>query len=125
MKGVKAVAEVSYLYRSSAEVPPVVIAPYKEVSEVPLKYGLDQNYPNPFNPTTTISFTLPEDAFVTLKVYNLLGQEIATLVNREEMTEGLNEVDFDASTLSSGVYFYRLIVNDGKFQEVKKMMLLK
>jgi hypothetical protein len=116
---------VAFLYRPSAVIPPVIIAPYKEVTEVPLKYNLDQNYPNPFNPTTTISFTLPQDGFVTLKVYNLLGQEIATLVNREEMSEGLNEVDFDASTLSSGVYFYRLIVNDGKFQEVKKMMLLK
>jgi hypothetical protein len=125
VRGAKAVGDVAFLYRPSAVIPPVIIAPYKEVTEVPLKYNLDQNYPNPFNPTTTISFTLPQDGFVTLKVYNLLGQEIATLVNREEMSEGLNEVDFDASTLSSGVYFYRLIVNDGKFQEVKKMMLLK
>ena len=125
MKGVKAVADVPFLYRAAAVVPPVVIAPYKEVKEVPLKYTLDQNYPNPFNPTTTISFTLPQDAFVTLKVYNLLGQEVATLLNREQMSQGQNDVDFDATALSSGVYFYRLIVNDGKFQEVKKMMLLK
>ena len=125
LKGVRAVGMVPYLYRTSAELPPVAaVKPYHE-SQTPLVYKLEQNYPNPFNPTTTIQFNLPQDAFVTLKVFNILGQEVATLVNHEQMTEGLNEVDFDGSRLASGVYFYRLTVNDGVFQQVKKMMLIK
>ena len=92
---------------------------------VPNQYVLQQNYPNPFNPTTNISFNLPADAFVSVKVYNMLGQEVATLADREEFTEGENEIEFNAQNLSSGVYFYRIVVNDGQFQQVKKMMLLK
>jgi hypothetical protein len=86
---------------------------------------LSQNYPNPFNPTTTIRFTISEDAFATLKIYNILGQEVATLANHEQFLAGENEVTFDASSLASGVYYYRLIVNDGQLQQVKKMMLVK
>jgi hypothetical protein len=125
LKGVKAVATVPYLYRTSAELPPVIALPPYRGEETPSNFRLEQNYPNPFNPTTTISFALSQDAIVTLKVFNILGLEVATLVNHEQMTEGMNEVEFDASHLASGVYYYRLLVNDGQFQQVKKMMLIK
>ena len=91
---------------------------------ISLKFALEQNYPNPFNPTT-IDFTLPAEGMASLKVYNILGQEVATLLNHEQMDEGDQTVDFDASALSSGVYYYRLFLNDGEFTAVKKMMLLK
>jgi hypothetical protein len=89
---------------------------------VPLVYALNQNYPNPFNPSTVIRFTLPSDGMVTLKVFNALGQEMATVVN-DAMKAGSYNVTFDASKLSTGVYFYQL--NAGKFVDTKKMMLLK
>jgi Secretion system C-terminal sorting domain len=85
-------------------------------------YELSQNYPNPFNPATTIRYQLPQDGFVTLKVYDILGKEILTLVN-EEKSSGRYEVNFDASKLASGVYLYRLNVND--YVDVRKMLLLK
>ena len=101
----------------------------------PEHYELQQNYPNPFNPVTTISFTLPEDANVTLKVYNALGQEIATLLDHEEFSEGDNDVQFDASDFPSGVYFYRVTAQGlgdpdqgtvgQTYTSVKKMVLLK
>jgi hypothetical protein len=69
---------------------------------------LDQNYPNPFNPATTIEFTLPEEAIVTLTVYNLLGQQVASLLDNAQLDEGTQSVMFDASGLSSGIYFYRV-----------------
>ncbi|MBI4546467.1 MAG: T9SS type A sorting domain-containing protein [Ignavibacteriae bacterium] len=104
------------------------------VSKTPLAYFLDQNYPNPFNPRTTLRFGLPQDAFVTLKILNILGQVVATLADREEFTAGTNEVEFVAGNLPSGVYFYRLaaqlIDGDGAltsetFTSVKKMLLLR
>jgi len=85
-------------------------------------YKLSQNYPNPFNPATRINFALPKSGFVTLKVYNLIGQEVASLVN-EEKNVGTYSVDFNASNLTSGIYFYKVSVNG--FSEVKKMMLIK
>jgi hypothetical protein len=88
----------------------------------PLVYQLNQNYPNPFNPSTTITYALPKQSQVTLKVFNLLGQEVATLVNAEQPT-GTHVVVFDASRLASGVYFYRL--EAGTFTQVHKMMLMK
>ncbi len=98
----------------------------------PVQFSLEQNYPNPFNPSTTIEYNLPQGGFVTLKVYNILGKEVATLVN-EQIDAGKHKVDFDASGLNSGVYFYKLLVadlqgKDGKareFVETKKMILLK
>jgi hypothetical protein len=126
LKPAKYLAEVSVMYRASlAEVAPVTNPGYEIAETEPLQYNLAQNYPNPFNPVTTIEFDIPEDAFVTMKIYNVLGQEVATLIDREEFTEGTNEVEFDASALSSGVYYYRLVVNDGAFTQVKKMMLVK
>ncbi len=94
----------------------------RELSELPAGYTLSQNYPNPFNPTTMIKFSVPETGFVTLKVYNTLGQEVATLVN-EEKRAGSYEVDFNASNLASGVYMYTL--SAGKVTLSKKMLLVK
>ncbi|MGA2622724.1 MAG: T9SS type A sorting domain-containing protein [Bacteroidota bacterium] len=89
---------------------------------VPAKFNLGQNYPNPFNPTTRISFDISQTEFVSLKVYNLLGQEVATLVNGH-MMPGSYEATFDASPLPSGLYFYCL--SAGNFSQVRKMCLLK
>jgi hypothetical protein len=89
---------------------------------VPSSYNLMQNYPNPFNPSTKIKFSLPAQQFVSLKVYNLLGQEVAALLNKE-MTSGNHTVDFRADDLSSGVYFYEL--KAGSYNQMKKMLLMK
>ena len=95
---------------------------------IPAKFALDQNYPNPFNPLTIIKYSIPDVASgfslsnITLKVYDILGCEIATLVN-EPKPAGNYEVEFDASGLSSGVYFYRL--ESGEFNQVRKLILLK
>lgn len=85
-------------------------------------YWLSQNHPNPFNPNTLISYSLPKSGFVELKVFNLLGQEVATLVN-EQKAVGTYEVNFNASTLPSGVYIYK--IQAGEFVQTKKMILLK
>jgi photosystem II stability/assembly factor-like uncharacterized protein len=90
--------------------------------EAPALFELKQNYPNPFNPSTVINYQLPVSGDVTLKVYDVLGNEIATLVN-EEKPAGSYEVEFNASELSSGIYFYKLQAGD--FVETKKMILLK
>jgi hypothetical protein len=91
-------------------------------SLIPSDYKLYQNYPNPFNPTTIIQFDIPKASFVTLKVYNVIGQEVATLVN-EKREAGRYEVPFDGSKLTSSVYFYRLIARD--FVQTKKFILIK
>ena len=92
------------------------------INETPVSYKLSQNYPNPFNPVTKISFALPKQGFVTLKVYDILGKEVATLVN-EVKNQGSYSVDFNASNFSSGVYFYKLETNG--FSDIKRMMLIK
>jgi hypothetical protein len=98
-------------------------------SEIPHAFSLEQNYPNPFNPTTKIEFSLPFSSYVTLKVYNTLGQVVATLLNNEATEDGKHEITFDANKLSSGVYFYRITgstLNDNTtFESVKKMLLIK
>jgi hypothetical protein len=91
-------------------------------SEVVIEYALEQNYPNPFNPTTTIKYQIPTSGNVTIKVYDILGNEVANLVDGY-METGRYEAEFDASLLASGVYIYRLNVND--YVNVKKMVLLK
>lgn len=91
-------------------------------NEIPSNFSLEQNYPNPFNPTTNIRFSIPNTGFVRLIVFDILGREAATLVN-EVRSAGNYTVDFDASLLSSGVYFYRL--ESGSFTESKKMLLVK
>jgi hypothetical protein len=92
-------------------------------SNVPDAFSLYQNYPNPFNPTTSIRFDIQKQSEVTLKIYDVMGREVATLINNETVTPGTKEVDFDASSLSSGIYFYTLSTVD--FTDTKKMMLLK
>jgi Leucine-rich repeat (LRR) protein len=89
---------------------------------LPDKFMLSQNYPNPFNPTTRISFQLPRSVFVTLKVYDILGREVSTLVNENEAA-GYYNLWFDASRFASGVYFYRLTA--GTFNQTKKMLVVK
>jgi photosystem II stability/assembly factor-like uncharacterized protein len=89
---------------------------------LPEQFSLEQNYPNPFNPTTTIIYSIPSTAVVTLNVYDVLGNEVATLVN-EEKTAGSFEVNFNAADLSSGIYFYKL--QAGNFIDTKKMILLR
>jgi hypothetical protein len=123
--GIKAVVLSDIFTGSGATFAPVAPADYSSLYDVPEVFGLSQNYPNPFNPTTTIEFSIPEDAIVTLKVYNLLGQEVATLADREEFGSGENSVDLDGSNLSTGIYYYRISVNDGQFQDIKKMVLMK
>jgi len=91
-------------------------------NNVPATYNLSQNYPNPFNPTTNISYTLPKTGNVKLVVFDILGREITTLVNGVK-TAGTHVVNFNASNLSSGVYFYRIEASD--FTATKKMMLVK
>jgi hypothetical protein len=96
--------------------------------KLPKEYNLENAYPNPFNPLTTIHYTLSTPALISLKVYNVLGQEVAELIHSREMDEGMHEVQFDASGLTSGVYFYRLNVSqDGisRFSETKKLLLMK
>jgi len=88
----------------------------------PDTYNLAQNYPNPFNPSTTISWQSPIGSHQTLKIYDVLGNEVATLVN-EYREAGRYEVTFDATQLASGIYLYKL--QAGSFIETKKMILLK
>ncbi len=91
-------------------------------NNIPSEFALGQNYPNPFNPSTKISYQLPRSGFVNLKIYNVLGKEVAILVN-EEKPAGKYEVDFNAGNLSTGVYFYKLTSNN--FTQVNKMLLVK
>jgi hypothetical protein len=100
----------------------IVLGSTPNTTSIPSTFTLNQNYPNPFNPVTKISFALPKAGFVTLKVYDLLGKEVSTLVN-QEMNAGSYNVDFNGAKLSSGLYFYKLETNG--FSSVKKMMLVK
>ena len=100
-----------------------VVTGIENISVAPTTYSLSQNYPNPFNPSTKIQFGVTKEAFVTLKVYDMLGREVETLVNGEK-SSGAYEVSFDASSLPSGVYIYRLQVQ-AAFVETKKMVLMK
>jgi hypothetical protein len=91
-------------------------------TEIPSGYTLSQNYPNPFNPTTNIKFAIPKNELVTMKVYDILGREVITLVN-EKLNSGTYTVDWNASEYPSGIYFYKLTT--GSYSETKKMILLK
>jgi hypothetical protein len=94
----------------------------EEGNTTPRDYSLSQNYPNPFNPSTVIRYQLPANAFVTLKVYDILGREVRTLVD-ERQNAGIHSVTFSASGLTSGVYFYR--IETGTYHDAKKLLLLK
>ena len=93
-----------------------------EINQIPTSYSLYQNYPNPFNPVTHIAFTLAKRGLTTLTIYNIRGQVVETLVDRE-LAAGRHHFSFDAARYTSGVYFYRL--KSGDYVEVKKMTLLK
>ncbi len=86
------------------------------------EYSLQQNYPNPFNPTTVINYQIPKDGLVTLKVYDVLGREVATLIN-EHQQAGRYNINFDASNLPSGVYIYQ--IRAGDYNQSRKMLLIK
>ena len=101
---------------------PVIAGVQEPRDELPREFVLYQNYPNPFNPSTTIEYSLPAETHVRLKVFNMLGQEVALLVN-EEQRAGLHQVQFDAAELASAVYFYRLQAGD--FVATKTLVLLK
>jgi hypothetical protein len=102
-----------FIYSNAVEV---------NITALPTEYTLYQNYPNPFNPSTKISYQLPKSSFVTLKVYDIIGREISTLVN-EQQNAGQYEVAFDGSKLASGEYLYR--IQAGDFISIKKLVLLK
>jgi type IX secretion system substrate protein len=134
--GVRPISSVPYLHAGPNSAP-VTRTPSKHNFShyTPSVYALRQNYPNPFNPTTIIEFELAQEAIVTVKVYNIVGQEVATLLDREAMDEGEQQIEFNAGNFPSGVYFYRLIANGigdpeegiaGRtFVSVKKMLLIK
>ena len=90
--------------------------------EIAKEFSLEQNYPNPFNPVTKIKFQIPVAGFVQLKIFDVLGREISTLLNKE-LVQGSREVEWDASAYPGGVYYYRIVTD--KFTETKKMILIK
>jgi hypothetical protein len=94
----------------------------KDNSIIPSRLVLEQNYPNPFNPTTTIEYGIPLKSFVTIKLFDILGREVAVLVNGERQA-GAYKIEFNASRFSSGIYIYQL--RSGSLIQTKKMMLLK
>lgn len=100
-----------------------VYSPEVEVKlEDPADFSVKQNFPNPFNPATMIEYSIPSDNNVEIKVFNVLGMEVATLLNENEQA-GVHSVEFDASNLSSGIYFYKIV--SGNYYEIKKMILLR
>ncbi len=135
IKGTLMLGEIPYLHGEfwgeRRKIEPRIIAQ----QETPDEYLLYQNYPNPFNPSTTIQFNLPTSSVVTLKIYNVLGQEVAKLLDKVSLEDGEHQIEFNAYRLSSGVYFYRLTTessaedeeefNSKSFVQVKKMILLK
>ncbi len=121
---------MDFFFELEALLPIVPILPFipinttevTEDTQIPTEYSLSQNYPNPFNPSTVITYGLPEAGHVSLTLFNLLGEEVATLVN-ENRSAGIHSVQFNASNLSSGLYIYRIIA--GSFIETNKMVLMK
>jgi hypothetical protein len=134
MKGVRSLKDVPFLRAVPGSIHPVNL-PFQQRIDEPVVFALNQNYPNPFNPVTTIQFVLPQQANVTLKIYNMLGQEVRTLIDNQLVDDGEQEIDFDAGNLASGVYFYRITAegisdpDNGivgmRYVSVKKMLLIK
>ncbi len=120
----------SYIYRLKQIDYDGTFAYSKEVEVdvvVPSEFSLSQNYPNPFNPSTKISFSLPVESYVTLKIFNIIGEEVTNLINRT-VNAGYHDINFDASNLNSGIYFYQIEaqgIDGSSFSEVRKMMLTK
>ncbi len=135
INGTRKLEDVPYLFPNPLIMPEVIVrVPGFMPVEATSQFKLHQNYPNAFNPTTTIQFELPEYSLVTLKIYDILGKEVAVLLDREEMNGGIQEAMFDGSSLASGVYFYRLSAevvfqdeesSQSSFTDMKKMMLIK
>lgn len=112
----------AYVVNFGIDVEPLTGVEPTITTKIPSEFNLYQNYPNPFNPETNISFDMPESGFISLKVFNSLGEEVATLVN-EFKNKGSYNVSFDGANLSSGIYFYKLEYEN--FVSIKKMMLIK
>jgi len=141
LPGVLPVASVDFLHITPGIVPESFVAADVVNTDIPLVYALHQNYPNPFNPTTIIRFDLPEQSVVTLRVFNVLGQQVATPIDQQVMEDGVHEIEFDGQSLSSGVYFYqifaavlldedneaagRVSVSAPQFTSIKKMLLMR
>lgn len=120
---VEAVGNVFYdMSNANFEITPPIGINHNQTG-TPIEFGLMQNFPNPFNPVTVITYGLPKKSAVTLKVYDALGREVATLINNQIKTEGYYHVEFDASALPSAIYYYRLEAGD--FKDSKKMILIK
>lgn len=100
-----------------------LVTSVNENTSIPEEYSLSQNYPNPFNPATTINFALPVSGNVTLIVYNVLGEHVSNLINGKQLNAGYHSVNFNASKLASGIYYYR--IQSGSYSQTKKMILLK
>jgi hypothetical protein len=116
--------QYKFVPRTDADFQNVVLTGVKlaQTGALPASYALSQNYPNPFNPSTVIQYALPASGSVTLKVFNILGQEVRTLVN-DFQSPGRYAVRFDASSLASGMYFYR--IQSGSYSSIMKMMVIK
>jgi hypothetical protein len=115
--------QVAFMYHMVSALDILNTVGVREVTDViPDAYRLEQNYPNPFNPTTNIRYSIPQNAFVTLTVFDMLGREVATLVNQEQAA-GSYVADFNAASLANGTYFYK--IQAGNFSETRKMMVLK
>ena len=132
LRGSQPVYSTSFLFPPGkpSKPPAPAVRPKIAVNATPGDFILSQNYPNPFNPTTTIDFELGGSSFVTLRIFNTIGQQVMTLLEHEQMEGGTQEVTVDASRLASGIYFYHLSVEDPatgllQFQSLKKMVLLK
>ncbi|MBM4167305.1 MAG: T9SS type A sorting domain-containing protein [Ignavibacteria bacterium] len=129
LDGDKLLRTVNYLRKgpSSRSVSPFFFQ-NRNRDYLPETFSLEQNYPNPFNPLTVIRYSLSDNSAVMLKVYDILGKEVVTLLNNEETEAGEYEINFDATNLPSGVYFYRLSVSQNgilRYNETKKLMLMK
>lgn len=136
LKGVRPLADVPFLHVDSTGTLPGYNDNFSNYPEVPGKFILNQNYPNPFNPTTIVGFYLPSESYVTLRIFNTLGQLVTAVINNELMEDGYNEVEISTQNLnlSSGIYFYQLTCNtlddeDGNssttFSSIKKMVIIK
>jgi len=130
LAGYKTASEIGGIVKNMGAKSNVQFVPVSGyIEQMAEKFALNQNYPNPFNPSTEINFSLLEDAIVSLKIYDVLGREVVTLLNNEQFVAGDESVTFDAANIPSGVYFYRIHIqtlNSGtEYVQTKKMMLMK